>query len=138
VCGGTGEVERVFVYGMLLPEARWPAQLNDYRLEFAYYATVAPMPGCMVLGGVVEASTERLTRMDRQEGVDAGLYRRERVALADGTEAWVYVQARPRAARPDEDYVRQMRRDYARLGHDDGPLTDALNRVGGSTMEAWV
>jgi gamma-glutamylcyclotransferase (GGCT)/AIG2-like uncharacterized protein YtfP len=138
VCGGEGTVQRVFTYGMLLPEARWPAQLNDWRLEFAYYAVIVPSPGSTVLGGVVEASADRLTHMDRQEGVETDLYRRQRVTLADDTEAWVYVQDRPRAQRPDDFYVRDMRREYHRLGHDAGPLEDALNRVGGSTMEAWA
>jgi gamma-glutamylcyclotransferase (GGCT)/AIG2-like uncharacterized protein YtfP len=129
----------VFVYGMLMPEARRPAQLNDYRLEFAYYATVVPSPGDMVLGGVAEVSDEALTYMDRLEGVDHGYYRRERVVLVDETEAWVYVQDRPLRGRPDPGYFADMAKQYVRLGHDEGPLTDALVRVGGlAREEAWL
>lgn len=125
----------VFVYGLLLPEATRPAQLNDFRLEFARYATIVPMPGCMVLGGVAEVSDTRLALMDRQEGVAEGYYHRERRTLADGTEAWVYIQNRPRSERPSDWYVYRMADEYRRLGHDTGPIRDALNRVGGVAVE---
>jgi gamma-glutamylcyclotransferase (GGCT)/AIG2-like uncharacterized protein YtfP len=138
VCWGTGSVQLVFVYGMLMPEARRPAQLNDYRLEFAYYATVMPSPGSMVLGGVAEVPNVRLASMDRQEGVADGYYRRERVTLVDETEAWVYVQDRPALERPSASYFADMARQYVRLGHDEGPLADALVRVGGLAREEAV
>jgi len=137
VCWGTGTVQLVFVYGMLMPEARRPAQLSDYQLEFAYYATVVPMPGSMVLGGVAEVPNVRLTIMDQQEGVDRGYYTRERVTLADGTEAWVYVQDRPAREKPSASYFADMAKQYVRLGHDEGPLVDALVRVGGLAGEGY-
>lgn len=128
--------ESVFVYGLLLPEATRPAQLNDFRLEFARYATIVPMLGCMVLGGVAEVTPGRLRLMDRQEGIAEGYYRRERRELADGNEAWVYIQNQPRSERPDDWYVYRMANEYRRLGHDTGPITDALNRVGGVAVRA--
>jgi len=100
----------IFVYGTLLQggsnhhilqagEGRGPvpAALEDYALYQVtpWYPGIVPKPGRKVLGEVYEVSPELLTRLDRLEGVDVGLYRRElaTVKTDDGRqiEAFVYV-----------------------------------------------
>lgn len=100
----------VFVYGTLLSgrsnhhilvegQAKdgVPAVLADYALYQVtpWYPGIVPKPGRKVLGEVYEVSPKLLTRLDRLEGVNVGLYRREpeTVKTNDGRqiEAFVYV-----------------------------------------------
>lgn len=134
----------VFTYGLLLPEAAEPAVLRDWRMEFAFYATVQRSPGSITVGGLIPVDEEKLAQMDAREGVPV-FYRRERVLVAvrsvrfgtDYVSAWVYVMNDPRAGRPEQWYADLIREQYARLGHHEGPLDDALRRVGG-TLECWT
>ncbi len=102
--------EIVFVYGSLLP-----GEANSGQLEHALPlgpATTAPGFGLVDLGaypGLVEAEgecvkgerfavdVERLAALDRFEGVPE-LYRRVRIALASGEEAWAYLLTHPEHA----------------------------------------
>lgn len=88
----------VFVYGTLTDRTRAEALLDEWRFDGAAvleglhrvegrYPTLAP-------GGQTEGRllvTPQLEALDAYEGVDAGLYVRVGVPLADGDRAWLYV-----------------------------------------------
>jgi gamma-glutamylcyclotransferase (GGCT)/AIG2-like uncharacterized protein YtfP len=119
----TDTTHRIFVYGILMREAREAATLPGYRLAFDCFATIVPAEGERVQGGIIETDDLGLRRYDSIEGVDHerpedGYYRRDRVTLADGSEAWAYRmnQVRERIG-PDPGLVRDMQRQYERLGH---------------------
>ncbi|XP_060804874.1 gamma-glutamylcyclotransferase-like [Amyelois transitella] len=59
-----------------------PAELKDYRLDFFNYikywegavATIVPHPGHVVWGALWTLDKKEMDRLDKQEGVDVGLY----------------------------------------------------------------
>lgn len=96
-------MERLFVYGTLrTPSIQWaitgreipgtPDTLDGYhrdeiRLGLHTYPIARLRPGAQIEGLVLEVTPEELTLFDRYE-TDA--YRRVRVTLVSGVEAWVY------------------------------------------------
>jgi gamma-glutamylaminecyclotransferase len=99
---------RVFVYGTLRRGQPAHGYVAGFPLEAAqtrgrlyampgdYPALVLDGPG-IVVGEVVEVDGATLTQLDAYEAVDTGLYRRERIPLVDGSEAWAYVMDGPAA-----------------------------------------
>jgi len=119
----TDTTQRIFVYGILMRDAREAATLPGYRLAFDGFATIVPDEDGEVPGGVIETTDLGLRRYDSIEGVDhespeSGYYQRIRVQLADGSLAWAYRmnQVRERIP-PHPDLLRGMQREYERLGH---------------------
>ncbi len=96
-------MEKLFVYGTLTAPARQraiigraaasaPAALDGYhkdeiRLGLHTYPIARPRAGARLEGLVLEVTEAELALFDRYE-TDA--YRRVRVTLADGAEAWLY------------------------------------------------
>lgn len=113
---------RIFVYGILMRDAREAAILPGYRLAFDNFATIEPDEDSHVLGGVIEATEFELRRYDQIEGVDhespeRGYYRRIRVQLADGSLAWAYRMNQARDLAPAPGLIARMQHEYERLGH---------------------
>ena len=114
--------ERIFVYGILMRDAREAAILPGYRLTFDGFATIEPDEDSEVLGGVIEATEDQLRHYDAIEGYrpwapQDGYYRRIKVQLADGSLAWAYRMNQPRERAPDPDLIARMQHEYERLGH---------------------
>lgn len=96
-------MERLFAYGTLLNEAvqrsvigrridGTPDAIEGYvrtslRDGTYRFPNLVPHASGRVEGRVLEVRGDELARIDQYEG---DLYRRERVTLASGTEAWVY------------------------------------------------
>ncbi len=96
-------MEKLFVYGTLAAPAVQravigrviagaPDTLNGYykdeiRLGLRTYPIARPRAGASIAGLVLEVTPEELALCDRYE-TDA--YRRVRVTLVSGVEAWVY------------------------------------------------
>lgn len=118
-------MERVFVYGILMPDATEAATLPGYRLAFSGHATVRPLEGSAVLGGLVDVDAYGLRRYDSIEGLrpdGTGYYRRERriVNTANGpVEAWVYMMNERYFEETDASdwLVARFEKQYERLGH---------------------
>lgn len=97
-----GENHDVFVYGTLrLPAVRRivigrrgdarPAILDGYRKR---RLNIEPAEAAYVEGMILEVSSEELRRLDRYERLGVR-YERVRLALRDGSEAWVYRRLSP-------------------------------------------
>lgn len=98
-------MEKLFVYGTLTQPGvqravigrvivGTPDTLDGYykgeiKLGLRTYPIARPRPGARIAGLVLEVTPEELARCDRYE-TDA--YRRVRVTLASGVEAWVYAE----------------------------------------------
>ena len=106
----------VFVYGTLMRGGRrhaalggerflGPARLDGHTLYGvgdppAYPAALpAAHPDAAVHGELWTATPQTLRTLDRVEGVEAGLFRRVAVTLADGARAWCYLWGRDRPGR---------------------------------------
>ena len=100
---------RLFVYGTLmkgehhhdvLKEARFVG-LSETRPEYElvqidYYPALIPGGSLRIIGELYEVDDALLARLDELEEVPH-YYVRERISLADGSEAQVYVMPRDRA-----------------------------------------
>ena len=93
---------RVFAYGTLTnPVIRWliihkqvetqPAQLRDYHQDGL---DVHARKGAVTEGQVFEVNAEDLRKLDRYERVGER-YKRVRMSLTDGSQAWVYQRLEP-------------------------------------------
>lgn len=91
--------QAVFVYGTLThAPVRWlvygrtgepsPAVLKGFE---RHGLNLTPRPGAHVDGLRLEVSGEELARLDRYERLGIR-YERTRMALASGTQAWVYLR----------------------------------------------
>ena len=102
-----GPPRLLFAYGTLVPAepARRSAEGWEPDAVRGRLYDLGPYPGLLDLddpaaswvGGFVRPVSERelIGRLDPYEGVDEGLYRRERTTTRAGRLAWVYVYDRP-------------------------------------------
>jgi gamma-glutamylcyclotransferase (GGCT)/AIG2-like uncharacterized protein YtfP len=102
-----GPPDRLFAYGTLVP--RDPDRIKSEGWERdavrGRLFDLGAYPGLVDLGDksadLVEGfvrpveEDELRDRLDPYEGVDEGLYRRERVTTQSGRLAWIYIYARP-------------------------------------------
>lgn len=97
-----GQTHEVFVYGTLRsPTVRrvvvgrrvdaQPAVLDGYRRE---HLNIESADSSYVEGVLLEVSSEELRRLDRYERLGIR-YERVRLALRDGSDAWVYRRMSP-------------------------------------------
>jgi len=97
------EMHTVFVYGTLLegePNAYLledAEMIGDAETEPAFrmldmgpYPAAATPGKTQILGELYRVDRETLARLDHLEGVPR-LYTRERIELADGSQAWIYL-----------------------------------------------
>ena len=88
--------EKVFVYGTLMVECTWDQQVPGELFVMSSGIACAKFQGeGTIKGEIREVSRSTLSRWDRYEGVDVGLYRRVKVKTKSGIDAWSYEYARP-------------------------------------------
>jgi gamma-glutamylcyclotransferase (GGCT)/AIG2-like uncharacterized protein YtfP len=106
------------------------ALLPGWRLVVNRYANILPDPTASVPLGLWRVNDAHLAALDRAEGVAVGAYRRIRLVLPDGTEAWSYVELASRAGPPSAAYVGYLRQGYSAFGLDAAVLEAALATSG--------
>lgn len=107
-----------------------PAMLPGWKLRLRRYASIVEAPGQQVPVGLWRINAAHLASLDRAEGVALGAYRRLRVALEGGGEAWVYVEALNRPGPPSAAYVAHLRQGYGAFGLSDSVLAAAIAESG--------
>jgi gamma-glutamylcyclotransferase (GGCT)/AIG2-like uncharacterized protein YtfP len=104
--------------------------LPGWRLELRRYATIAPDPAAAVPLGLWRITPAHLAALDRAEGVAYGAYRRIRLLLPEGGEAWCYEELNPRPGPPHADYVAHLRHGYRAFGLDEAVLEAVVTAAG--------
>lgn len=106
--------------------------LPGWRLVLRRAADVEPDSSGLLPIGLWQVGPEHLERLDRAEGTALRVYDRRRVALPDGSGAWIYVghglRHDPRRLRAD--YVEHLRHGYRDFGLSPAPLEAALAACG--------
>lgn len=102
---------RIFCYGTLKRDGRAHSLITNYDSEFLGTAVTSVKyslynqggyPGMVVqesengvTGELFEVSDECIKALDRYEGVDCGLFKKETVELSDGSKAMSYLVGKP-------------------------------------------
>jgi gamma-glutamylcyclotransferase (GGCT)/AIG2-like uncharacterized protein YtfP len=107
-----------------------PAILPGWKLRLRRFASIVEAPGEAVPVGLWRINAAHLAALDRAEGVALGAYRRIRVALTGGGEAWVYVEALNRPGLPGAAYVAHLRQGYGAFGLPGSVLAAAISESG--------
>ncbi len=102
--------------------------LPGWRLVLRRYALVEEAPGAAVPIGLWRVTAEHLRTLDVMEGLHT--YARRRIALPDGTEAWIYHEILDRPGPPAAEYVARLRHGYREFGFDAAPLEAAIGASG--------
>ncbi len=80
--------------GRFVCEARTDPVYRLYSVGGSYPAMVPDENGLAIEGEIFEVSERVLEDLERVEGVDRGLYRRERAAVAFEQPVWTYLYNR--------------------------------------------
>jgi len=106
------------------------ALLPGWRLRLRRYASIMEDAAAQVPLGLWRINAAHLAALDRAEGVALGAYRRLRVTLPEGGEAWTYVEALNRPGPPGAAYVAHLRQGYRAFGLDSSVLEAAVAESG--------
>ncbi len=105
-------------------------RLPGWRLRLQRFASIVETPEGAVPVGLWRINAAHLAALDRAEGVALGAYRRLRVTLPEGGEAWIYVEALNRPGPPGAAYVAHLRQGYRAFGLPESVLEAAVAESG--------
>jgi gamma-glutamylcyclotransferase (GGCT)/AIG2-like uncharacterized protein YtfP len=99
--------------------------LPGWQLVLRKFALIEEAAGGAVPIGLWRVTEEHLRTLDIKEGLHT--YARRRIALPDGSEAWIYHEILRREGPPAAEYVERLRQGYRDFGFDASPLEAALS-----------
>jgi gamma-glutamylcyclotransferase (GGCT)/AIG2-like uncharacterized protein YtfP len=102
--------------------------LPGWQLVLRKFALVEEAPGASVPIGLWRVTEAHLRTLDIKEGLHT--YARRRIALPDGSEAWIYHEILRREGPPAAEYVERLQRGYRDFGFDASSLEAAVAAAG--------
>jgi gamma-glutamylcyclotransferase (GGCT)/AIG2-like uncharacterized protein YtfP len=102
--------------------------LPGWQLVLRKFALVEEAPGASVPIGLWRVTEAHLRTLDIKEGLHT--YARRRIALPDGSEAWIYHEILRREGPPAAEYVERLQRGHRDFGFDASPLEAAVAAAG--------
>ena len=98
--------------------------LTGWRLVLRKFALIERDAAAACPVGLWRVTQADLEALDRYEGPHT--YRRSRLRLPDGTEAWTYDEIVHRPGPPAAEYVQRLRNGYRDFGFDTAVLAAAI------------
>lgn len=113
-------------------------RLRDWQLVFRGVADIVPMPGAICWGGVWRITPACERALDRYEGVDGGMYRKEYLPIKrtphGETDMLIYVMNSTGVYPPSERYLQTIIEGYRDFGLPKS-ASDLLDRA---LWESWA
>ncbi|MBB4312149.1 gamma-glutamylcyclotransferase family protein [Roseospira marina] len=117
------------------PAARpmWGIRIPGWQLRFERVATMVPVPGAWLCGGIYVLTPACVAMLDRIEGVAEGRYRRHRLRLVPFlhglVEALTYIKIDARSGPPTPAYLAHLEAGYRDWGFESAALWAATREA---------